>query len=295
MAAPLAAQVTQLPAIRAVPPVPLDTAMPPVATRPTAYRPDALLPGSRIVAYYGNPLSTRMGILGEIPPEQMMARLDSVSRRWALADSTRVVRPALHLIVTVALGGPGADGKYRIRHSDSLIAKVARWAESRDWLLFLDLQVGQSNVADEVDRLLPWLARPYVHLGLDPEFAMPGGAIPGRRIGTLDAAAVNQAIDRLARLVDEHHLPPKVLVVHRFTEQMLTNHEQIKADPRVQVVIDMDGFGAPQLKRSIFGHVVERRPVQFAGIKLFYKNDSPMLTEAEVVAMRPIPLYIQYQ
>ena len=41
--------------------------------------------------------------------------------------------------------------------------------------------------------------------------------------------------------------------------------------------------------------MVENRPVQFAGIKLFYKNDKPMLSPADVVAMRPVPLYVQYQ
>ncbi len=295
VAAPLPAQTLQWMARLPAASPTVDTAYPPVATRPTPYRADALLPGSRIVAFYGNPLSTRMGILGELPPEEMLARLDSTARLWAAADSTRTVRPALHLIVTVAQGAPGKDGRYRLRHSDSLIARVSRWAEARNWLLFLDIQIGQSSVAAEIDRLMPWLEKPWVHLALDPEFAMPGDQVPGRRIGTIDAAAVNATIDRLAALVEAHRLPPKVLVVHRFTEAMLTNQQEIRSDPRVQVVIDMDGFGSPALKRSIYGHVVERRPVQFAGIKLFFKNDHPMLTPADVVAMRPVPLYVQYQ
>ncbi len=42
----------------------------------TRARPEAgLLPESRIVTYYGNPLSKKMGILGEIPPEEMVKRL----------------------------------------------------------------------------------------------------------------------------------------------------------------------------------------------------------------------------
>ncbi|MEO5902929.1 MAG: hypothetical protein ABIQ55_02840, partial [Gemmatimonadaceae bacterium] len=32
--------------------------------------PGSILPGKRIVAYYGNPLSKKMGILGELPPDQ---------------------------------------------------------------------------------------------------------------------------------------------------------------------------------------------------------------------------------
>src|SRR5262249_25584653 len=37
--------------------------------------PGALLPKHRIIAYYGNPLSKRMGILGQIPSNEMMERL----------------------------------------------------------------------------------------------------------------------------------------------------------------------------------------------------------------------------
>ena len=61
---------------------------------------------------------------------------------------------------------------------------------------------------------------------------------------------MNYAVKLLADIVDRKKLPPKVLVVHRFTQRMLTNHEQIKLDPRVQVVIDMDGFGAPWHKEE---------------------------------------------
>ncbi len=257
--------------------------------------PGALFPANRVVAFYGNPRSTRMGILGELPPEQMLAKLHDIAGEWAKADTTRTVRPALHLIATVAQGKPGTDAKYRLRHSDSLIAEVARWAETRGWLLFLDIQVGQSTVAAELPRLIPWLKKPWVHLALDPEFAMPAGRVPGSKIGTLDARQINAAIDVLARLVDEEHLPPKVLVIHRFTENMLTNYRGIRTDPRVQVVIDMDGFGTPPLKRRIYDLVVSRRPVQFTGIKLFFKNDRPMMTRSEILRLTPIPLYIQYQ
>lgn len=277
------------------PAVHTDTNATPWSHRDIPVRPGALFPANRVVAFYGNPRSTRMGILGELPPAQMLAKLDGIAKEWAKADTTRGVRPALHLIVTVAQAKPGSDGKFRLRHPDTMIAEVAKWAEQRGWLLFLDIQVGHSTVAEELPRLLPWLKKPWVHLALDPEFAMPGTLVPGTRIGTLDARQINEAIDVLAKLVDEEHLPPKALVVHRFTENMLTNYKEIHTDPRVQVVIDMDGFGAPSLKRRIYDLVVAHRPVQFTGIKLFFKNDHPMFTLREILGLSPIPLYIQYQ
>ncbi|MGH7679022.1 MAG: hypothetical protein ACRENU_11190, partial [Gemmatimonadaceae bacterium] len=62
----------------------------------------ALLPNKRIIAFYGNPLSKRMGILGEIPPDQMLAKLDDVVKEWQEADPETPVQPALHYIAVVA-------------------------------------------------------------------------------------------------------------------------------------------------------------------------------------------------
>lgn len=261
----------------------------------SAPRAAALLPAHRIVAYYGNPLSTRMGILGQVAPDEMLARLERTAAAWQAADSTTVVKPALHLIATVAQRRPGSDGKYRLQMPDSLIDTVAAWAERKGWLLFLDVQTGRSTVEAELPRLLPFLARPYVHLALDPEFAMKGDRIPGQHIGTMDAAEVNHAIRTLAAVVERHRLPPKILVVHRFTRRMLTNTRAIVLDPRVQVVIDMDGFGPPADKRATYREVIVAEPVQFTGFKLFYRNDKPLMTPAEVLELSPRPVYIQYQ
>jgi len=54
--------------------------------------PGSILPGHRIVAYYGNPLSKKMGILGELPPDQMLARLDKEIAAWSRADPATPVR-----------------------------------------------------------------------------------------------------------------------------------------------------------------------------------------------------------
>lgn len=257
--------------------------------------PGSILPTHRIVAFYGNPYSKRMGVLGELPPDSMMAQLRATAAEWAEADSSLQVQPALHLIVTVAQGKPGRDGMHRLRMPNELIDRVAGWAESNNWLLFLDVQVGHSTVDRELPRLLPYLARPYVHLALDPEFSMKDGTSPGRRIGTMDAEDVNYASRTLAGLVDSLKLPPKVLIVHRFTQRMLTNYRDITLDARVQLVIDMDGFGGRPLKRSVYRDFIVKEPVQFTGFKLFYKNDRPMMTPDEVLSLSPQPVYIQYQ
>jgi hypothetical protein len=254
-----------------------------------------VLPGCRIVAYYGNPLSKRMGILGELPTPQMLAKLESEAHAFERADTATPVVRALEMITPVAQGSPGPKGLWRTRMADTLIENMAKLAESKGYLLFLDVQVGKSTVAAELEPLIPYLKRPYVHLALDPEFSMKGTEPPGKKIGTMDAADVNVAVSLLEKLVDENNLPPKVLVVHRFTQSMLTNHGKIARDPRVQVVVDMDGFGPPELKLGSYRAYVYKRPVQYFGIKLFYKNDKPRFTANDVMQLLPIPQYIQFQ
>src|SRR5687768_5889232 len=269
----------------------------PVNTPPPL--PGSILPNRRIVAYYGNPLSKRMGILGELPPYQMLARLDKEVAAWNKADPARPVQPALHLIVVVAQGAPGRDGKYRLRMADTLINTVAGWAARRNALVFLDLQVALSTVQEELPRLIPFLQRPNFHLGLDPEFSMKTGAKPGTRIGTMSSSDINYAIGVLADLVTKHNIPPKVLVIHRFTRPMVTGYKNIKLDPRVQVVIHMDGWGQPWLKYDSYRDYVADEPVQFTGFKIFYKNDTkkgdPIITPPELLHLHPKPVYIQYQ
>jgi hypothetical protein len=259
--------------------------------------PGSILPDRRIVAYYGNPLSKKMGVLGEYDPEEMLRRLDQEVAAWTKADPATPVQPALHVIAVVAQAGPGKDGKYRLRMDSALIEKVAGWAARRNALVFLDVQVGLSTLRDELPRLAPFLSRPNFHLGIDPEFSMKDGTPPGRKIGTYDATDVNYASEFLADLVTRLGLPPKVFVVHRFTQQGVTRSRNIRLDARVQIVMDMDGFGPPSHKKATFRKWIKAEPVQFAGWKQFYKprNDFPRTTIAEILRLHPRPVYIQYQ
>jgi hypothetical protein len=141
---------------------------------------------------------------------------------------------------------------------------------------------------------------PHVHLGIDPEFSMKDGSIPGHKIGTIDASDINFCSDYLARLVQKNKLSPKIFVVHRFTQGMVSDYKNIKLHPEVQIVMNMDGWGEPVLKYSTYIRYIYREPVQFTGFKLFYKNDLKkpphrMLTPPELMKLKPQPIYIQYQ
>lgn len=262
--------------------------------------PGAVLPYNRIVSFYGNLYSKKMGILGQIPHDSMIAQLLHEVARFQAADTTVPVIPALHYITTTAQAAAGKDGMHRYRMPGNQIDTMISWAKPINALVFVDIQVGHSTVKNEVPWLEPYLKLPNVHLGIDPEFSMKHGEVPGRKIGTFTAEDINDAVDFLTDVVRKNHLTPKILIVHRFTQGMVTGYDRIKTTPEVQVVMDMDGFGDKILKRSTYLRYIYREPVQFTGFKLFYKNDTKpnttgMYTPEELMKFVPKPIYIQFQ
>jgi hypothetical protein len=260
----------------------------------------AILPFNRIVAYYGNFYSKGMGVLGEYPQDVMLQKLASTTAMWAAADPSTPVIPAIHYIVATAQGSPGASGMYSAMMPDSQIDIALADAAKIHGLVFLDFQVGLNTLQKELPQYAKYLAMPNVELGIDPEFAMHGGAKPGTVIGSFDAADINYAANFLAGLVKGNNLPPKILVIHRFTEEMVTHYKNIKPLPEVQIVMDMDGWGSQAKKIGTYTNIVAAEPVQFTGFKLFYKNDilppsTGMMTPTQVLKLTPAPIYIQYQ
>ena len=260
----------------------------------------ALLPFNRIVAYYGNFYAKGMGILGQNPPSQMIPMLQMEAAKWQAADPSTPVIPAIDYITVVAQGSAGADGKYRARMPDSQMDEAVALAAQVHGLVILDVQVGLSNLQTEVPLLQKYLKMPQVELAVDPEFAMHNGAKPGTVIGSLDAKDINFTANYLAGLVRQYNLPPKILIVHRFTEDMVTNSDKITPLPEVQLVMDMDGWGPQARKLNTYQQIIHLEPVQFTGFKLFYKNDllkpsTGIMTPAQLLKLKPQPLFIQFQ
>jgi hypothetical protein len=264
--------------------------------------PGAILPFHRILAFYGNLYSKKMGALGEYPKNEMIAKLKGEVKQWQAADTSLPVIPALHYVAVTAQGAPGKDGKFRARMPYHQIDTIVSWAKEIKGLVFVDIQVGLSTLPAEVPLLEKYLSMPNVHLGVDPEFAMlgKGGKKPGSVIGTYNADDINYVVDYLAAIVKKNNIPPKILVVHRFTNPMIRDYQRIKRVPQVQIVMDMDGWGDKILKKSSYLLYAKRDPVQFTGFKLFYKNDirsgaDQLYSPKEVLSFQPKPIYIQYQ
>jgi hypothetical protein len=264
-------------------------AWPPAPASP----PRSLLSEHLLVTWYGNPRSAGMGILGERTGDARASGLRQQAEAYARLTPKRVLM-AYHLVAVVAQCTAGADGLWRRRETADVIRALLDEARANGFRLVLDVQPGRSTVAAEVDALAPFLAQPDVDLALDPEFAMTDCQIPGKQIGALGAVDVNAAIDRLESAIALHDLPPKILIVHQFRLDMLPDKTNIRTSGAVDVVLNMDGFGSQPLKRASY-RAVMRQPLSFAGIKLFYRQDTGLFTPAQVMSLSPTPAVVVYQ
>ena len=254
-----------------------------------------LLPDYRIVMYYGHPHDPAMGIVGEHEIEQLAEILREEAANYAAADPSRPVIPALEVIATVAQRVPGSDRTYILDTDTETLTTYIDFAAEQGMVVVLDLQVGRSTVAAEIEKVRDLLARPNVHLAIDPEFAVAEGQIPGEYIGSVTAESITYAQEVLAEISATHGIPPKMLIVHQFREDMIQGKDQLAPVPGVQLVIDADGYGAPELKTAVYNFLVRDEPVEFAGVKLFYRQDMPLMTPQEILALVPAPDVIIYQ
>jgi hypothetical protein len=253
----------------------------------------SILRSQRLVTYYGNPWAAGMGILGALSPQQLVSALQARAAQYQAAGG-RPVRPVIHMVVTVAQGGPGADGLYRGRMPVSVIGQYAQLAAANGMLFLADVQVGRGTVADEVAAIQSFLEQPHVHLALDPEFDMWGDQVPGQELGHMTAAEINGAQNVLADIAARTG-QTKILVVHQFRASMLPDKAAIGRAPGVDLAIVMDGFGGQTVKIQNYDAYVRDSSFPYGGIKLFFDYDAGLLTPAETLALTPPPDIVIYQ
>ncbi|NRG34153.1 hypothetical protein [Niallia circulans] len=256
---------------------------------------DGPLKNHRLIAYYGHPNSTKMGILGEMEPDELMAKLKEQTQAYSDADPSRPAVPMIELISTVAQRDPGTDGKYYHPTSPEQIDEYSTLAEENDALLMLDVQLGTDSVLNQVKLLEKWLKLPHVHLAIDTEFHVKEGQTPGVNLGQVDGAEVQEAVQYLTEMVKENNLPDKIVLVHQFMDEALTNKEAIKPTENVEVALNYDGWGDSNTKMALYRKFVRNEAVQYGGFKIFYNKDKPVLSPEEVLKLDPSPAIINYQ
>lgn len=293
----LAAPLPAAPPAAEVAPRPVEgppTGVPAVIDAALDARP--LLERAQVVALYGYPGIPAMGDLGKYTPDEAAAEVRRLVWVYDSLNGDRGAVGALDLIVSVAQAGRTPDGTYLSRLDPAIIASYVEAARRNSVLLILDTQLGTVDPLEEARRLEPFLTEPFVHLALDPEFALRArGGAPGRVIGSVDAAEVNAVQSYLAGLVRQHGLPPKLLVVHQFRADMLTASAPWQDLPEVQRVIDVDAWGNLATKLGAYAAFGSPPTAPYAGLKLFEGWDVPLLAPSEVLALPRQPDLVIYQ
>jgi hypothetical protein len=248
----------------------------------------------RVVAFYGAPQAKQLGILGIGSPNRAGRRLERMARRYERAGN-REVLPAMELIAVIALANPGPGNLYRARQSPAVIRRYLRAARRIEGLLLLDIQPGRSTFAKEVKALEPFLRKQRVGIAIDPEWNMGPGGVPGERIGHVGAREINRVSLLMNQIARERDLPQKVLVVHQFTEGMVRHDNRVRARENVAVVMNADGFGTPQAKESVYEQLAPRGSRLHPGFKLFFQEDTNLMSPKQVLRLNPPPELVIYE
>ena len=249
----------------------------------------------RMVVMYGHPSGPGLGVLGEQGPEEGVERLRSIAEGYD-ADGS-VVLPTFEIIATVASAGPGDDGDYSAETTRAEIRPWVEFAAANDMYVVLDLQPGRTDFLTQAKIYEEFLRLPHVGLALDPEWRLKPNEVHLRQIGTVDAAEINQVVEWLAGIVREEALPQKLLILHQFRLQMITNRHLVETPPELAVLIHMDGQGPLRDKYNTWNLLTSQPDANrfYWGWKNFYDEDTPTASPEQVLTVTPTPVFVSFQ
>jgi hypothetical protein len=271
---------------------------------PAPEQPKSVLETSDILAYYGHPLSSRMGILGRLPIDELYRQLSVEAENYRALSGERDIKKAFYIIYGTVQPRGGIN-----RINKDVLIKWINYAAERDMIVFIDHQIGRFDPVESLREMLPYLHYPHVHLALDPEWRTEK---PMEKIGSVTAEEINRAQRIMEQYIVSNNLPGKrMLVLHQFKPWMI-DEKQINAATGKPVEVDTtsfshvelvhcaDGWGNPAQKRGTYTSNATTGPkIPVKGFKLFYKHgnqyDEPLLTPADVYALNPRPQVIMYQ
>jgi len=256
----------------------------------------SILLNNDILAFYGHPKSTIMGILGRFPIEELDRKLTALSAEYKAANGGRNIIKAFYII----FGTVWPEGEIGIINAE-LLTRWIEYARDHNMLVFIDHQIGRYDPVASLRRMLPWLKYPNVHLALDPEWRTTK---PMKEIGSVTADEINRAQQEMEDYIIANNIPgERLLVIHQFNWRMISNREKVRSDfKRVRLVHCADGFGSPHLKRGSYAYNAEASNMPVKAFKLFYNFgipgagfDNPLMSPKDVYALNPRPYIIMYQ
>jgi hypothetical protein len=250
----------------------------------------------RYVAFYGHPLTTALGALGEQGPAETIERMQSFLEAYR-GDGAQTI-PTFEIIVSVAAAGPTDDGDYSYEWPIDTFQGLIDASIANDGYVVLDLQPGRDDFLTQAKMYEELLLLPNVGLALDPEWRLAPNEVHLDQVGRVDATEVNTVIHWLADLVRDNGLPQKMLVLHSFRTFMIENKELLEDRPELQVVLQMDGDGTEPQKDTTWANLREGFEDAFWawGWKNFFDEDEPGPPSPEsTMAKEPAPVYVSYQ
>jgi hypothetical protein len=252
------------------------------------------LEGRRIVALYGSPGALGLGALGQQDLDATVARAREYAEPYG-SDGLRVV-PGFDMIATIASSQAEPTGDYSRRVPMGSLWPFVERAREEGFAVLLDLQPGRTSFLAQAMEFEELLREPHVHLALDPEWRIGPTEVHLRRIGSVEAAEVQEVVDWLAALVRRELLPQKVLMLHQFTLGMLPDRDTLVIPAELVGVIHVDGFGSQPAKRATYRRMSDPGADQWLwGWKQFVRQDRPLADPLDVIAVDPVPVVITYQ
>ena len=261
-----------------------------------------------IVAYYGRPGTSSLGVLGQYPIEELMKKIKATADEYAQITGNKNVVPAFDLIYGLASSEPGRKKDYILPLSSKKLMTYIDAATKNGFAVFIDLQLGKMTPAEAVKPVLKYLKYDNVHLAIDPEFEVKDLNVrPGKVIGHISGEQVNEVQAVMTEYMKANNITDnKILVIHMFTHKMVGDKKSIKRYDQINLIMNLDGHGSPNLKINTYNglYTTDASNKVAGGFKLFFSEDKPsMMTPREVMGMDKVgkikinkaPKFINYQ
>jgi hypothetical protein len=287
---------------------------------PRPFDPDenAVLPRRRVVAFYGIPGAAATGPAFTLDAA-VLDRLRAQGAEYERLDPAHPVALGIDLVVSVPDSDPGPTGTYSHRVDNATLDRYVQFCRANGLLLFLDLSFGWASPQQEFESFLPYLALPFVHLAIDPEWMFPRhNGVPGVNLSNVLAADINPLITAAGDLPMRYRVPRKIVIVHQFRPTgdglpdsynpgvaEIADKRNLVKDPRVDLVVHVDSVGGwpgdIQEKTRQYSEWVRKdmarfRNFEYGGFKIFYDLESRnrLMTPQEVMALKPPPMVVTY-
>lgn len=257
-----------------------------------------LFPTYRMVGYSGiigtGPGLGRAGV-GNIDDRMK----EIIERAKPYAVDGRKIMPTLEYIATMVHPCRNAP-KCRSRSTDARIQEHLDAVRKVNGYLLLAIQPGRADFPTEVKAYERWLKEPDVGLAMDPEWRMGPNQEPMRTFGSTTGKELNDVNAYVSQLVQENHLPEKVVLYHMIRTNWVRQPQDLKQHAGVVNIVSVDGIGSMAMKIETWNAIMKVKPAHVhPGFKLFYTEDTAgswtLMTPQQVMALKPTPEYVLYE